>query len=373
MSDEVLSGLVKNIRGRTKAGSSVGNSVSYQELPFDFNAGLKSHRKGTVDRWLHFTNGIDVKGRTLLDIGCNVGSFAVMAAKYGASKSVGVDYDPQALAVGRRMAAVLHLNNIQFIESEINQELINSFDSFGITLWLSQWMWMAKKYGMEYAKAALFSMSKKSDIMIFESAADEGMAAIKGSTQADIEKWFNENTCYSKIRNIGHVGGWNPRNVFIGEARMMQWKGYTSSVERVSRDVVRKKYRPDFNWTIEREYNFLKKLEGSPYFPKVIDKKPAHLDLSFCGAQSGIKKPEDCLEILNVLEANEIIHRDIRPANILFLNGRHYLIDFGWSIWKSEEDTPVPHHKNLGGKYYQTSKRDDRAAMTMVLAEAGVK
>lgn len=46
---------------------------------------------------LEWLDGLDLKGKTLIDFGCGSGILAIAALKLGASSAVGVDNDPQAL------------------------------------------------------------------------------------------------------------------------------------------------------------------------------------------------------------------------------------------------------------------------------------
>ena len=62
---------------------------------------------------------------------------------------------------------------------------------------------------------------------------------------------------------------------------------------------------------------------------------------------------DSCLKILIFLIENKLIHRDIRPNNIILRNKGHYfepvLIDFGWSIGIKETDYLNPN--GLGERY----------------------
>ncbi|TBR36761.1 MULTISPECIES: 50S ribosomal protein L11 methyltransferase [Dyella] len=51
----------------------------------------------TTDLCLQWLDGLDLKGKTLVDYGCGSGILAIAALKLGASSAVGVDNDPQAL------------------------------------------------------------------------------------------------------------------------------------------------------------------------------------------------------------------------------------------------------------------------------------
>jgi SAM-dependent methyltransferase len=61
---------------------------------------------GKVDsRQRHrFLERIDVKGRRVLDVGCNSGAYSLWAKRHGAREVVGVDIDDKRLEQGRQLA-----------------------------------------------------------------------------------------------------------------------------------------------------------------------------------------------------------------------------------------------------------------------------
>lgn len=113
-----------------------------------------------------------------------------------------------------------------------------------------------------------------------------------------------------------------------------------------------KVYRHDLLWQLEREVKFLQRLAPYRHFPRLLGRMKASLLLSHCGRQvaeavgNGLSMGEvehNLKAILAVLTKEGIIHRDITVHNLLWhpTAGLH-LIDFGWSIWADEEDTPIP-------------------------------
>ena len=54
--------------------------------------------------------------------------------------------------------------------------------------------------------------------------------------------------------------------------------------------------------------------------------------------------------ILNILEANNCRHNDIKPEELLVLNGKIRIIDFGWA-YELNQDNPDYWPKSLGGKF----------------------
>ena len=150
------------------------------------------------------------------------------------------------------------------------------------------------------------------------------------------------------------------------------WRGFTSSVNRITPDIIRKSYRLGYEWMAQRESKFLCILSKYSYFPKLIAVGKHHIDLSYCGEQvKSIKKYQKQLyEVLDILNKEKIIHRDINPKNLLELNNEIRLIDFGWSLFDGELDTPIKAHISLGGRYYSNRIWDDSKAVEILLAES---
>lgn len=50
---------------------------------------------------LEWLDGLDLRGRTVLDFGCGSGILAIAALKLGAERAIGIDNDPQAITASR--------------------------------------------------------------------------------------------------------------------------------------------------------------------------------------------------------------------------------------------------------------------------------
>ncbi|TDQ58020.1 [LSU ribosomal protein L11P]-lysine N-methyltransferase [Mesocricetibacter intestinalis] len=53
---------------------------------------------------LEWLDGLDLKGKTLIDFGCGSGILAIAALKLGAKQAIGIDIDPQAILASRNNA-----------------------------------------------------------------------------------------------------------------------------------------------------------------------------------------------------------------------------------------------------------------------------
>jgi tRNA (mo5U34)-methyltransferase len=67
-------------------------------------------------KWDRFAHAIpaDLTGKTVLDIGCNAGFYAIEMARRGAARVVGIDHDPGYLAQARFAAELLGFPKIEF-------------------------------------------------------------------------------------------------------------------------------------------------------------------------------------------------------------------------------------------------------------------
>lgn len=364
--------LLDKIKGRSYQGSSVHDAKTYHELPFPGFETIPAHRKGTLERWnlIRRESEVDFSNLKVLDIGCSVGAMSILAAQQGASVT-GIDHDDQSIEMAKLVASKLKLD-INFQCSKIDLEAMKRWKPYDCIIWLAQWMWMVKQYGIEVGKDMLFEISRLTKILIFESASDDGMAAIKGATQDDIQKWLWENTMYSSVVDIGFVPGWNNRHTFICKVPILIWRGYTASIVRTTRTKMRKQFKPQFGWMAEREAECLRRMRNHDHFPKVFDVGKDWLDISYCGNRLPIKDKQQCVDIMKALKECGIKHRDINPKNLLTMNDKLYLVDFGWSLMDDELDTPMAAPPVLGGRWYTGKSDDDETAMNIILTEAGL-
>ncbi|CQR72719.1 Serine/threonine-protein kinase PrkC [Sporomusa ovata DSM 2662] len=104
-------------------------------------------------------------------------------------------------------------------------------------------------------------------------------------------------------------------------------------------DDIVKIYDADIHMTFENKANL-----GGILLEFVEGETLEQVDLS---ELSELKKQDLCLQILRAVanaHNNSIIHRDIKPDNIMYLNGKVKVIDFGSSKIKSiiEKETTAP-------------------------------
>lgn len=374
--DEQIREAVACLQPRKHPGSNVAPKTLYHDLPFEGFDEIPAHRKQSRQRWdlIQAKSGVSFSGKHVIDIGCSVGAMSLLAAKAGAATVTGYDYDQESLNIAKLAATKMKLQGMRFIYANIKSDFLKHVNKVDIILWLANWMWMVKQHGMEAAKDMLFDASMKAKEMIFESAANDGMARIPDCTQEKIGKWLWECTGYSQIKDIGFARGWNNRHVFVCRAPINVWKGFTAMIQRISRTTMRKQFRRDFWWMAEREIQCMRRLEKYPNFPRILGHGPGYVDITYCGNREDISaKRDQAMAILDALEAENIVHRDVNPKNLLMLNGKMHLVDFGWALLDDEKESEHKAPAALGGKYYRNNKWDDRKAMEISLKDGVYK
>ncbi len=352
-------------------GSATKKGWLYHDFPLP-ESGFFSHRKNSLARIKKISRAVPLYKARVLDIGCSSGGISIGIALLGASEVNGIDYDANAIALAKVAAEKYEISNAHFTYARAEAFPIAEVD---IIIWLSNWMWIVKQLGLDYAKDLLFNIPNKSkaQFMVFESAADDGKAAIPGLTQQDIERFLLLCTPFTKIVNIGPFkDAWRKngkeRMVFICSEPKVVWKGKGAIIVRNDRFTVTKKYESDLQWAKNIESLCLRRLASYPFFPKLIEEGDDWITMEWVGNPvSSLTQLKQLGNIIEILSKEKIIHRDICNENLLFRDGRLFLIDFGWAIIDGREP-PVTAKPGLGRGFYVHGKWDDSQAAKNIIS-----
>jgi tRNA (mo5U34)-methyltransferase len=125
-------------------------------------------------KWERFAHAIpaDLRGRTVLDIGCNAGFYAIEMKRRGADRVVAVDTDPRYLAQAR-LAAEVTTTDIEFREMSVYQLPILE-ERFDVVLF------MGVLYHLRHPLLALDILYEHvtRDLLVFQSML-RGSAAVR--------------------------------------------------------------------------------------------------------------------------------------------------------------------------------------------------
>jgi ribosomal protein L11 methyltransferase len=76
----------------------------------------------TPEALADYVSGVDFAGKTVVDLGCNLGLYSFMAARRGAVQVLGLDSDPGAVEGARMLAALHGLDNASFAVRDFLRE-----------------------------------------------------------------------------------------------------------------------------------------------------------------------------------------------------------------------------------------------------------
>lgn len=125
---------------------------------------------------------------------------------------------------------------------------------------------------------------------------------------------------------------------------------------------------------IRREVYFLERMRGRRA-PLVLDRGDDWFVMSDCGLPVTRESlPADWREqiedIARALDDAQIIHRDIKPGNLLVLDQKLWLIDFGWSLSRGEAPYVCP--RDLVKDLPKALIYDNRAALNWIVSTYAV-
>ena len=359
MSLAAVQAATRKIRARSTPGSSVENGRLYHQLPGDLGS-IPHHRGGTEKRIAQIAATVDVRGKSVLDLGCGPGGLSLGLARAGAASVVGFDADPQAIAVAKAAAAHMGLEGkVRFQEGRV-EALTWPLGAWDIVIWCSEFMWTETQMGAEKAYDLLHNISRAGEVLVFETAAADGEAGIPEMTQRDVTEELEQTVIHERVRWFQDPSGWEgKRRVHFCTQPQVEWSGDTSTVLRVDCRSVIKTYLPAFRWMAEREARALDRLGAfdavGGMIPKLIRYEAGSTVQEWCGFQRRVtwKALDFAAPVLTqVLKAARIQHRDVRPVNLVspWTGGEAVLIDFGWCLFDDETDTPVPAPSQLNDR-----------------------
>lgn len=185
--------------------------------------------------------------------------------------------------------------------------------------------------------------------------------------------WLGDLTASKLLESLkkSTIGWVPPVDKSVG-AYNAYWKGATSVVSK-GEGVVTKKQDSFMAYSlIDNEERILSKV-SSIHFPKVISKNEGELSIEDCGDLLTVDNlPKDwkaqLVEILIDLKTNNLVHRDIKPDNLMIKDGVIKLIDMGWAKFEYEEEKISP-PACLGYPYKPSWGHDDNYSMRQIMKQ----
>jgi hypothetical protein len=199
--------------------------VLYHELPFP---GLRMDvsRGDLSERVRRITSALSVEGKFGIDIGCAVGGVTFSLQQAGA-RMVGVDRDLPSLQVARECEALYGTGAI-FVHREVSIETFEDLADrmanpankcFDFVVWLSSMNWVASSLGPKEFEKLLDKVSKRSDVLIADSAlggkASASMEAMGIRTNQDFSTFVLAHSHFVSATVLGVDDTWYGRELFL--------------------------------------------------------------------------------------------------------------------------------------------------------------
>lgn len=186
------------------------------ELPCDIKTAPDdqvSHGKNIVkwSRIKQYVDVIDIKGKRVLDIGCNEGFFSLKLKELEAGEVIGIDADELRIKKAKFVKEILKVSDISFEVMDIYDDSIEKYGHFYFTLCLGF------LHRVPYPYKALQRLSKISDILLLEwkslkeSSYDLPLMKFCGGISKDLNEysslyWLPSTNCVVDIlKSLGHT------------------------------------------------------------------------------------------------------------------------------------------------------------------------
>lgn len=108
--------------------------LNYHPVPWE--SGRPRGSRKVHGRWSLIAAHCDLRGATVLDLGCS-GAYMSFRAAEQAARVIGVDADEEIIERNRRLAAERGLDNVEFIHARLSPELIRELPTADFTFFLS--------------------------------------------------------------------------------------------------------------------------------------------------------------------------------------------------------------------------------------------
>lgn len=333
-----------------------------------------------------------LKHRTVLDLGANAGFFCFWALQNGADGAVAIDIDENYLRMVKEARTKIGFHNLEVLKANFSDW--NDPADIVLALALIHWIYSCTALlgNLDSAIEKLSRLAKYMLIIEWIDPTDPAIASFhhldwnRGLVREPYTLEAFEGALARHFVRYLHIGDVTPtRRLYIAfhtpyeidlsgplplilpreSVISSRCLAKVQGIEYWSRiydggDVIYKQATLNL---AEREAYFFSKLAGD-YFPRMREAKSTdeysmialekihgtllREAIDYLNADLGRLHSfiQHCLNLLSELRQQRILHRDIRPENIIVRDDKPVLIDFGWAI---SEEQPYLTPPLLGG------------------------
>jgi tRNA (mo5U34)-methyltransferase len=162
--------------------------------------------------WRHFAHAVpqDLRGMSVLDIGCNGGFFSIEMKRRGAARVLGIDSDPRYLAQARYAAGVLDL--------DIEYRELSVYDVGGLGERFDLVLFMGVLYHLRHPLLALDLVREHvvGDLLLFQTMqrGSRALAPLEPDYPFPQKAQFDEPT-WPRLHFIEHSYAGDPTNWWV--------------------------------------------------------------------------------------------------------------------------------------------------------------
>ena len=199
-----------------KDGSSIDGYI-YHPIPFPEFNNLPTYKSdAATDEYMWIKNDYgSFANKNVLDIGCANGYFAFNIAAGNAERVVGYEGDELVYDVNEAIKKYKNIQNVSFINKYFNISEAKAFKDkeFDVVLMLNVHMWIRKQLGKDATIELMKIMSKKTNVIYFETVHNESDGAYKVPELESLDdiKQYLVMCGFKNIRVLGRDEKWGNR------------------------------------------------------------------------------------------------------------------------------------------------------------------
>jgi len=366
--------LINFINTKTRpavVGSATRDGTLYQEIPFPGYESVSAQRTHSAQRIQITAKHIDFAGKTVLDIGCNIGYFCFEFARRGAT-CWGIDYDADSLFVAESLKRIHRVDNVHFVQGNFSEEMIDELleraDHFDIILLYSTVHWLIHHLGSTRRVINMLNrlVSPRKQCIVYEPSSSNSAYYPEELTSANIneflvglgvdrcqrigtfvssnigkrrEIWLGERDVYGAVRELDSILGDGLDRKKLAKHRV--------SLHHTKRDKVCLKWKSWFIKTVQSRgslYNCL--LRNELRIARRLTRYPEYTPLLIAGLEFNgrmyilyenlkgtclrdtfVRRRDvdwisrELLRFLDLLKFLGVVHNDLKPQNVILVKG----------------------------------------------------